>query len=596
MSKFKHGRALLAATILSAGYAGPALAQSASSAEGGSTMSGNDIIVTAQRVEQRLQDVPIAITVFNQEKLDNNNILSAKDIATYTPGVYAQTRYGNDTTTYTIRGFAQEQRTTATVGTYFAEVVAPRGNGVSQGGDGASPGALFDLQNVQVLKGPQGTLFGRNTTGGAVLLVPVKPRDKFEGYIEGTAGDLNRWRVQGVINVPLGDTLRVRLGVDRQKRDGYIKNIGITPKHNKDMGSIDILALRGSVVWDVTPDIENYLIVSYSKSQSSGAIPLIKKVFQNRAEIGCTSPPLPAASLAALCPANAAGQLSFTGLANAQVAREQATGDWWTGTNANPLGEAFNEELRFINRTEFNLNDSLTLTNLFGYSEFKGNNSVDAFGLNAPLKATPALPTDYFSYVPINAHPDYGLTANQRSVVEELRLTGETGALNWQAGLYFEKSSPKDFTGTFTVTAGSCADILLYHCSNSTGATAGPTKIWNTTLAAYAQGTYRFSEKFAITAGLRYTEDKTRAVFANGRVRFTPADNWASNTYECSFPGHPDSGPNPTSVTLRYPNTPENRATKCFYDLTKKTSAPTWTINLEYKPTSDILTYANHSL
>ncbi len=96
-----------------------------------------------------------------------------------------------------------------------------------------------------------------------------------------TIGDLDRTRFQGVINVPLGDTLRVRFGIDRHQRDGYIQNVGIKPKHDDDMGSIDILALRGSVVWDVTPDIENYLIVSYSKSKSSGAIPLIKNFHES---------------------------------------------------------------------------------------------------------------------------------------------------------------------------------------------------------------------------------------------------------------------------------------------------------------------------
>ncbi len=235
------------------------------------------------------------------------------------------------------------------------------------------------------------------------------------------------------------------------------------------------------------------------------------------------------------------------------------------------------------------------LTNLFGYSEFKGNNAVDAFGLNAPTVANPTLPTDYFSFVPINPHPDFGLTANQKSIVEELRLTGDSGPLTWQAGLYYEKSSPKSFTGTLSVTAGNCFDITTYKCTNSTGATAGPTKMWNETYAAYAQATYRLSEQFAITAGLRYTEDKTRSVFSNGRVRFTPADNWVSNTYECGFPGHPDAGPNPFLVTLRYPNTRANRDTLCFNDRSKKTSAPTWTINLEYKPNSDILTYAKWS-
>jgi len=168
---------LLAASALSLAYGAPALAQDATedSAAEDSALSGNDIVVTARRIEERLQDVPISITVLSQQTLTNNNITSAKDITTYTPGLVAQGRYGNDSVAFTIRGFSQEQRTTATVGTYFADVVAPRGSGASQGGDGAGPGQLFDLENVQVLKGPQGTLQGRNSTGGAVLLVRASP-------------------------------------------------------------------------------------------------------------------------------------------------------------------------------------------------------------------------------------------------------------------------------------------------------------------------------------------------------------------------------------------------------------------------------------
>jgi len=150
---------LATATVLSSAWAVPAMAQDA---EEDAPVAGNEIIVTATRIEQRLQDVPISITVLDESKITNNNIQSAKDIATYTPGLTTNNRYGSDNTTWTIRGFTQEQRTTSTVGTYFADVVAPRGSGATQGGDGAGPGALFDLANIQVLKGPQGTLFGRN--------------------------------------------------------------------------------------------------------------------------------------------------------------------------------------------------------------------------------------------------------------------------------------------------------------------------------------------------------------------------------------------------------------------------------------------------
>ena len=103
-----------------------------------------------------------------------------------------------------LRGFTQELRTSSSVGTDFADVVAPRGGGSGiSGGDGAGPAYMFDLQSVQVLKGPQGTLFARNTTGGAVLLMPKKPTDKLEGYLEGAYGNYDMFRIQGVINVPL---------------------------------------------------------------------------------------------------------------------------------------------------------------------------------------------------------------------------------------------------------------------------------------------------------------------------------------------------------------------------------------------------------
>jgi iron complex outermembrane recepter protein len=560
---------LLGATALAVGAtAMPAMAQ--------------DIIVTAQRTEERLQEVPISITVFTPEEIADKNIISAKDIATFTPGVYAQTRFGNDTTTYTIRGFAQEQRTTATVGTYFAEVVAPRGNGVSQGGDGASPGALFDLENVQVLKGPQGTLFGRNTTGGAVLLVPKKPTDEFEGYVEGTVGNLNRWRIQGVLNLPVSDTFRLRFGVDRHKRDGYIKNIGVSAKHDEDMGSIDIIALRGSAVWDITDNIENYTIVTYSESKSSGALPLIKTINTDAQNVYCVSP-----LQTPPC------QGAFLGLAQEQVAREAASGmGWWVGTNSNPYGESYNEEFRVINRTTIDLSDSITLTNLFGYSEFKSINAVDAFGLNSQLATPAAGPQSFFSFVPILGNPDYGgFTANQRSIVEELRLNGTTGRLTWQGGFYYEKSSPKEFTGTLTPSAAVCFDIANFQCANSSGATYSANKVWNRTIAAYAQATYDLTEQFALTAGIRWTEDRTRALWANGRVRFSPATGWMANTYECGFqvPGLvPDAG-------MTFPNTFENRASRCFLESETKTSAPTWLINLEYKPNNDLMFYGKYS-
>ena len=132
-----------------------------------------EIVVTAQRVEERAQDVPISMTVFNQQQLSNRNVVNMDDLAAYTPSLSANNNFGSANSTFAIRGFVQDIGTQPSVGVYFADVVAPRGasNNISVG-DGAGPGTFWDLQNVQVLKGPQGTLYGRNTTGGAILIVP----------------------------------------------------------------------------------------------------------------------------------------------------------------------------------------------------------------------------------------------------------------------------------------------------------------------------------------------------------------------------------------------------------------------------------------
>ncbi len=120
-----------------------------------------EIIVTARRVEERVQDVPISIQVFSQAQLDRHDITNASDLAQYTPSLSANPNFGNDETTFAIRGFNQDGGSPPSVGVYFADVVAPRGNGNGIPiGDGTNHGDFFDLANVQVLKGPQGTLFG----------------------------------------------------------------------------------------------------------------------------------------------------------------------------------------------------------------------------------------------------------------------------------------------------------------------------------------------------------------------------------------------------------------------------------------------------
>ena len=307
MRKRQFGLATALSTAFVAGLSTPALAQGAAQASGEGM---GDIIVTARRSEERLQDVPISITVLSQDDISRRNITSTADLGNYVPSLSVNSQFGPEKSSFVIRGFTQAYHTAPTVGVYFADVIAPRALGPTTSGNGAGVGSMFDLQNVQVLKGPQGTLFGRNTTGGAILLVPTKPTDKLEGYVEGSVGNYDLRRVEAVLNVPLSDTFRMRLGIDRNRRDGYLVNhSGVGPDRFRDT---NYFAARLSIVADLTPDLENYTIASYSRTKTNGDVPKLAVCNQ-------------AAANQFLQTFNTAFFLPFVSCA--QVARQQARGD-----------------------------------------------------------------------------------------------------------------------------------------------------------------------------------------------------------------------------------------------------------------------------
>jgi iron complex outermembrane receptor protein len=227
-----------------------------------------DIIVTARRVEERLQDVPISITVFTGEELTRKNISVPTDLATYTPSLSVNQRYGPEKVSFSIRGFNQDQSTAPTVGVYFADAVGIRAQGATTGGNSVGAGAFLDLENVQVLKGPQGTLFGRNTTGGAILITPKRPAERLEGFVEGSYGNYDQQRIQGAINLPLAEGFRVRVAAERNKRDGYMKNLS-----GRGVGAyndVDYVYGRLIVQAELTPELENYTIIHYSDNKGKG--------------------------------------------------------------------------------------------------------------------------------------------------------------------------------------------------------------------------------------------------------------------------------------------------------------------------------------
>jgi len=543
------------------------------------SVADTDIIVSARRIEERLQDVPISITVVDQDRLNTANIVSAQDLSSVVPGLAVQSRYSAENANFAIRGFSQELRTTASVGTYFAEVVAPRGGGISlSGGDGAGPGSLFDLQNVQVLKGPQGTLFGRNTTGGAVLLVPRKPTDKLEGYVEGTYGNFNAFRIQGVVNVPLAPWARVRLGVDRMTRDGYLHNG--SPIGPRDFADVDYVAARGSLVLDLAPDLENYTIVSFTNSDNHG------------------SP----------------GQVYVAGTALAGpqfqpvVARLIASGDPYYIETKLANSRIRTKQWQVINKTAWQASDNITIKNIFSYSEFRQVMRQDIFsgftphplsGRTVPISATASLtfPNDLILMTPYSFSGGVGASNDQHNLTEELQIQGVTGngKLNYQFGVYYEHSTPGGLTESISPDFGSACSSAPFEsletlrclpASVFTGNTGrvnhglGTLEFIN--LASYAQATYAVTEKLKLTGGIRLTWDRTRGTSSGKQYGFvSPAPNvyGVATLIGCQ------------AEYARFG--PTCQATEAF--LNTSTTKPTWTLSAAYQPTESTNLYASYS-
>lgn len=234
---------LFAGVSMVAMMAVPALAQQ--SAQAPMSVGIEEIVVTAQRTAQSLQDVPIAVSAFSAEALQRQQINNPLDIQLTLPNITFTK--GNFTgASFTIRGIGD-----LCVGVTCDSATAIHVEGMPLFGTRLFEAEFFDLERVEVLRGPQGTLFGRNATGGVVNFVNAKPLlDAIHAAGEIEYGNYNSVRLKGMFNLPITDTLAVRVAGTYLKRDGFTDNLF----NNTRIDGRDLFAIRGSVRWEPTPD------------------------------------------------------------------------------------------------------------------------------------------------------------------------------------------------------------------------------------------------------------------------------------------------------------------------------------------------------
>lgn len=242
----------------------------------------DEIVVTARRESERAQDVPISLTAFSQDTIRAKGINSATDLQNFTPSLTVLGDVSRNQETYAIRGLGGNGGAGTGSGpgvvAYFAEVPT----------SASGPGNFYDLASLQVLKGPQGTLFGRNTTGGAVLLEPAHPKMNIvEGYADVTVGNLKRRSAQGALNIPIvDDVLAIRVAGQLDKRDGYVHD-AVT---GVDYLNRNNFSLRLGIQFNPSDSISSYTAVSYIDSKNMAAAASCSRCVRAAAMRRCCNP------------------------------------------------------------------------------------------------------------------------------------------------------------------------------------------------------------------------------------------------------------------------------------------------------------------
>jgi iron complex outermembrane receptor protein len=244
------------ASLLALAVAGPALAQTQAAPPANAASTVEEIIVTATKREQTLQDVPISVSVTGPKTLERAQIRDLLDLQSVVPSLKVTQLNAASQTNFIIRGFGNgngNDGIESSVGVFI--------DGVYRSRSAAALDDLPEVERIEVLRGPQSTLFGKNVSAGAISIVTKKPQFDFGGKAEVSLGNYNARQLKGTVTGPLSDTLAVRLSGSVNKRDGYATNLTT----GNDVNDRNRWSIRGDVLWEPTDKTSVRVIADYNK-------------------------------------------------------------------------------------------------------------------------------------------------------------------------------------------------------------------------------------------------------------------------------------------------------------------------------------------
>jgi iron complex outermembrane receptor protein len=458
--------ALLAGAAMACGS--PALAQSAgasaqdvASDDGAESGQLQDIVVTAQRREQSLQEVPISVTAFNAASIAALSAETIGDLDTFTPGLTI-----NDTSvtqpSFTIRGVQTDDfgiGTDPSVGIFV--------DGIYSGRSGSSLIFFNDVARVEVLKGPQGTLFGRNTSGGAISIITNKPTDQrtLSGTIQ--VGNYKKVRADATVNLPLTDTLYLRLNGVANYRDGYLKDALTGERRERENNKSARAALR----W--APSDQTDFVLAYDHDDTAKDGPFA---------------------------------IGISDFALSNDPRGPFTND--------VIDDKETRRLNAVSFTATHHTGPFTFTSISSFKHFETHNREDEDGT--------ADPTRYFDTENIERNS---------SVYQELRVGFDTDRLSAIAGAsYFHERGRQTSAATLLSDSvdrllGEVADFPVFTILNTFGGLPVfgqafredmNNRAANDSYALFGDATYKVTDRLSLTAGIRYTHDRKVFTWDNG--------------------------------------------------------------------------------
>lgn len=456
-----------------------------------------EVIVTARKREENIQETPLAVTALSGDDLREAGIDNVADLSKSVPSLQINKGQGNQ---IYIRGIGERTgfvRVDPTVGVYLDGLFLPRADGQLLD--------TVDVENLQILRGPQGTLFGKNTTGGALMLSLAKPQDEFSGYIEAGAGNYGAQKLRASANIPLAENFYTRLAFNTSRNDGYMKDGGKIGRTNAEDGYAALLQTR----WDFSQQasLDNLLFIGESNGVMTNTNCNITR-----------SDALFVDGLALLWAGDRDASQGRAYRENCESNSREQQGDLRADKGENPMLDHGFESILFGSTLSWDINESYSLKAILGLRNARESPIQSADNDGGPAEYNEAYFTD---------------DSIRRSYSLELQLNGSafSDRLHFTTGLFFAEENNNE---TFTLLTNLVGIDLSSLTQLATGqdptrpmSAAGTVPIVgaltgnpllksdfeldNRTYAAFFQASYDLSRSLQLTLGARYTEETRKS-------------------------------------------------------------------------------------